>query len=888
MPDTPAERAILDRRQALQAVSRSLSAALDGDPAGWERANAAGALDTDYLEALRAAASDGGLSGIRRERRRRLAEIAARDAAGESDLVDVGKALSLLADACITVMMENLTRPKPQSFTVIAMGKLGGNELNYSSDIDLMFVAENEVDDATRFAGDLVTALSEFTPDGQAYRVDLNLRPEGRSGALVRTLDGYLEYYRRWAKQWEFQALIKARACAGDRSLGDRFVEMTRPFVFDVEVDTERVAEIRKMKERVESHAAQTARKVRSHESNDVKLGPGGIRDIEFSVQLFQLVHGGNDPTVRSGNTLEALAALVDGGYVAEEDGAGLEVAYRWLRNVEHRLQLWQERQTHHLPEDPDALGRLARSMGFNDSPSMGAAERFELAHRSVLADVRGRFEKLFYRPMVESLAEAPGPRLSEAALKERLAVLGFRDVDKAARNLQGLVSGSSRRAKLLRVLTVPLLRSLAETPQPDQGLLSFVRLGEALQDRLDVLGSLRDNPPAIESLARVLGSGRVLGDVLVHVPDEVATLATPPGGPQKDREALVRAAIGSLGWRGPEGKLDGLRRFKRKEMVRIAIADVVGASDANEVGEALAELGDACLEAAVTDRPLPFAVVAMGKLGGRELNYPSDLDVMFVFDGDPAVGESVAEELMRSIGEITPEGQTFRIDAGLRPEGRSGPLARSLEAYLDYYERWASPWEHQALIKARVAAGDSVLGHQLVDRTRVFAFPERLSQAAVAEIRHLKARMEKERIPKGTDPRRNLKLGPGGMSDIEFAAQMLQQQHAHHLAFMQVPGTRAAIDGARIAEVISDDDARNLIEAYTFLSKLRNRLYFIAGRPIDALPAKPEELEALGISMGFTEAPRQELEDSFLKMTRRSRIVCERVVYGGRGAAKT
>lgn len=885
MADLSPERALNVRVEALRAVSRSLTAVIEGDPAAMDLLGSEGSLDPDIEPRLRDAASAAGWPGLRRERRRRVAEIAARDGAGELDLVAVGRALSALADAYIAVAMDNLGTPPPEDFAVIAMGKLGGNELNYSSDIDLMFVAEGDLDEATRFAGELVNALTEFTPEGQAYRVDLNLRPEGRSGALVRSLDGYLEYYRRWAKQWEFQALIKARACAGDRLLGDRFVEVTRPFVFDTDIDTERVAEIRKMKERVESHAAHSARKLRSHEGNDVKLGPGGIRDIEFSVQLLQLVHGGNDPSVRSGNTLEALSALVDGGYVAEEDAAGLEVAYRWLRNVEHRLQLWQERQTHHLPDDAGSLARLARSMGFSDTPSMGAAERFQQTHRGVLADVRGRFEKLFYRPMVESLADAPGPRLSEEGLKQRLRVLGFRDVDKAARNLQSLVGGSSRRAKLLRVLSAPMLRSLAETPQPDRGLLSFLRLGEALQDRLDVLGSLRDNPPAIGALAKVLGSGRVLGDLLIHVPDEIQAIASGETA-AKDREALVRAAIGSLGWRGPEGKLAGLRRFKRKEMLRIAIGDVAGSLETDQVGSSLTDLAEACLEAALSEVDVPFAVIAMGKLGGRELNYPSDLDVMFVFDGDPAAGEGVAEALMHSIGEVTPEGQTFRIDAGLRPEGRSGPLARSLDSYLDYYEKWANPWEHQALIKARFGAGDHALGEALVSRTRHLAFPERLSQAAIAEIRHLKVRMEKERIPRGTDPRRNLKLGPGGMSDIEFAAQMLQLRHAHHLAFLQVPGTTAAIDGARVAEVISEDDARHLIDAYSFLSRLRNRLFFIAGRPVDALPTKPEELEALGISLGFTDQPRQELEEAFLKMTRRSRIVCERVVFGGRGKA--
>ncbi len=877
LPSTPPER----RHAAIEGASRSLSAFLAADPEAQKLIDGEGSLPADYTSTLRAAVKKGALPELRLEKRRRLLEIAARDLAGEIELETVGARLSSLADATIATSME-LLGEAPDGFTVISMGKLGGRELNYSSDIDLMFVAEGDPQTSTRFATALVHALTEFTPEGQAYRVDLNLRPEGRSGALVRSLEGYLEYYRRWAKTWEYQALIKARPSAGDPAIGERFLEEIQGFVYPTEIDEGRIAETRRMKERVESHAQASARRVRSAESNDVKLGPGGIRDIEFSVQLLQLVHGGNDPRVRGGNTLDTLRALDSGGYIAEEDSAGLGVAYRWLRNVEHRLQLWQERQTHLLPTDDDALNRLARTLGFADAPAASAGTRFLETHNGVLGDVRGRFEKLFYRPMVESLAEAGGHRLSRDALKERLRILGFRDVERSSKTLEGLVAGSSRRAKLMRVLTPAMLRFLAASPQPDQGLFSFLKLGELLQNRLDILGALRDNPPALALLAKLLGSGRFVGEVLANVPEEIATIAENRGPRDKDRSQLVREALASLEWRGPDRRLEGLRRFKRRETVRIVVSDVAGDIDADQVGASLADLAEACLEAALQDSPIPFAVIGMGKLGGRELNYASDIDVMFVFDGDPHVGEKVAEGLLEAIGSVTPEGQAFKIDAGLRPEGKSGPLARSLDAYLEYYERWGQHWEHQALIKARFVAGDEELGSKLIEVTRPLAFPERLTPAAVAEMRHLKARMEKERIPRGTDPRRNMKLGPGGMSDIEFAAQTFQLGHARHLPFMQVPGTVLAIDGARVAELLSEDDARRLTDAYLFLARLRNRLFFIHGRPVDSLPAKPEELEALGISLGFEEQPRQELEDAYLKVTRRSRLVCEKVVFGG------
>jgi glutamate-ammonia-ligase adenylyltransferase len=861
-------------------ASRSLAALIEQDPDA-----EAALLDEDplpdrtrYLDLMTEAIGDG-FAGVRRKKRLLLLGIAARDLTGQIELEEVGRALADLADACLDVSLRLVTDGSP--LAVIAMGKLGGRELNYSSDIDLMFVSTGE-GASTRVAEQLVKELGAFAPEGQAYRIDLNLRPEGRSGALVRSADGYLEYYRRWAKQWEYQALLKARVAAGDIRLGEEVVAGTREFVFPTEVSEARVAEIRKMKERVEEHAARTARRSKTTEQNDVKLGPGGIRDIEFSVQLMQLVHGSDDDSVRDAGTLRALASLVDGGYIAEDDGAGLGVAYRWLRTVEHRLQLWQERQVHHLPDDEPSLSRLARVMGFKDSPAASAADRFMTAHRAVLADVRGRFEKLFYRPMIESLAEGTGARLSPEALSDRLRVLGFRDVERAARTLEGLVAGTSRRTKVLRVLTPPLLRWLAASPTPDEGLFAFLKLGEALQGRLDALGGFRDNPPGLELLAKVLGSGRLLGEVLGHVPDELTTIADPGRSSlRKGRERLVHEAQASLDWRGAENLLEGLRRFKRRELMRIAIADVAGESDVETVGAELADLAEACLEAALEGTSIPFAVIGMGKLGGRELSYSSDIDVMFVHDGDPKEAEKQAEDLVKAIGDVTPEGQAFHIDLGLRPEGKSGSLARSIESYSEYYSRWAKPWEFQALTKAAFAAGSEDVADRFLREFRQLAFPDRLPPGWLAEIRHLKARMERERIPRGTDPRRHIKLGPGGMSDIEFAVQVLQLQHGAEHPSLQMTGTLGAIAAAADADLIEGEDALRLQEAYRFLATLRNRMFFLYGRPHDALPAKPEDLEALGIAMGETDQPRQELEEDYRRITRRARKVAERLIYG-------
>ena len=876
-----------ERLARLRAGSRTLSEFVERD----ERAAALATSDErlpppdEYKVAMAAALDEAGFAGLRLEKRRRLLQIAALDLAGEIGMEEVGAALADLAGACLNAGLA--AAGAPNDLCVIGMGKLGGRELNYASDIDVMFVTRGDPSAATKAAGELLRALGEFSPEGQAFRIDVDLRPEGRSGALVRSLDGFFEYYRRWAHDWEHQALIKARPVAGDMELGREFGVGVRPLVYPPEVSPERVAAVRAMKERVESHAAQTARRKRSEAHEDVKLGPGGIRDIEFSVQLFQLVHGGSDPNVRSENTLETLSALVEGGYVADQDGAGLAVAYKWLRTVEHRLQLWQERQVHRLPSSVDERARIARTLGFKDAPAASAVERFDDRHRAVLADVRGRFEKLFYRPMIESLAGVGAHRLSDEALIERLRVLGFRDVRRAARTLASLVAGTSRRAKALRVLTPAMLRWLASSPLPDEGLFSFLRLGESMGDRIDSLSALRDNPPGLALLAKVLGSGRLLGDVLIHVPEEIALIAEGPGGSKNrttsthDRDRLIHEARSTLSWRNPDQRVAGLRRFKRRGMLEVALDDIAGEADTESVGVRLSYIADACLQTAVEEVGFPLAVIGMGKLGGRELNYASDVDVMFVHTGDPQAAEHAAESMLKIIGAVTPEGQAFDIDASIRPEGKSGLLARSIEYCVEYYERWAQTWEHQALIKARVAAGDSEVGSRFVAETRRHAFPEVVAPEALLDIRHLKARMERERIPRGTDPRRNFKLGPGGLSDIEFAVQVLQMQHGASVDAIRIGGTLDALAAARGAGLVDDEAAHVLRESYVFLSRLRNRLYLMVGRPVDALPLQPERIEALGIAVGYTDQPRQELEEEYMRLTRRTRRIAEPLIFG-------
>ncbi|MDQ3659989.1 MAG: bifunctional [glutamine synthetase] adenylyltransferase/[glutamine synthetase]-adenylyl-L-tyrosine phosphorylase [Actinomycetota bacterium] len=870
----------------MRAASRSLTTLLDSLPRARDYLRDDRHLDHDSMKAEIAAAFEaGGMEFVRVERHLLLLAIAGADLAGELQLEQVGMALAALADACIAAAL--LEAQAPISLSVIAMGKLGARELNYVSDIDVMFVSEGDPQRAASAAAKTIEALSAVTPQGRAYLVDVNLRPEGRSGALARTLESYLEYYHRWAQPWEFQALIKARSAGGNHAVGQTLVNETRALVYPPSIPLERIAAVRSIKERVESQARRARARGRNSRSfdeklADVKLGWGGIRDIEFCVQLLQLVHGGLDESVRCAATLDAARALAAGGYLAEEDEAGLSVAYRWLRAVEHRLQLRDERRVVRLPRMEREKASLARAMGYEDSPTSWAYERFEAAHHRVLLDVRSRFEKLFYRPMIESLSEPGTGRLSPAALSERLRLLGFRDTKRAAQILHGLVSGTSRKSRLFRVLAPPFMRSLASTPLPDVGLLSFLSLGEALGERLDVLGALRDNPPGLHLLAHVLGNGRVAGEMLGHVPEQLALIANqkitlPSGG----RDQLIKEAKASLSWREPERRWDGLRRYKRRRVLEVMVGDIIGEADARTTGSALTDVAEACIAAALPNEGPALCVIGMGKLGGRELGYSSDIDVMFVHSGDAREAESLAERLLAVLGEVTAEGRVFAVDAGLRPEGKAGPLTRSLPSFEKYYERWAKPWEFLALVKARYVAGNRGLAEGFLQLISAYAFPPRLEDRSLDEIRHLKARMERERIPRGTSARLNLKFGPGGMTDVEFACQMVQITHGHDHPELRVTSTGEALGAASRANLIPEDSARRLREAYEFLYRLRNRGFLLSGRNRDALPTKPEELDALGVAMGFEDQPRQRLEEHYLRLTRRASKVAEPLIYG-------
>jgi glutamate-ammonia-ligase adenylyltransferase len=881
------DRTVRDALIAVACASRSLSTALAHDPGMVAPLRDGHELATERtVDGFRRSIDAAGITDpdeLRIWKRRELLRIAARDLLRVADLPAVGRELAALAEVCLQEALR-LVEAEVE-LAVVAMGKLGGRELNYASDVDVLFVHGDDDPTAVDHAARRVLAvMAEPSPAGIVFRTDADLRPEGRSGPLARSLESYAAWYERWAQAWEFQALIKARPVAGDAALGARFMELVAPHVWPDVLGPDAVRSVRAMKVRSEGETHK-----RGLDDRELKRGRGGIRDIEFAVQLLQLVHGRHDPSIRSGNTLEALGQLVDAGYVDQADAAPFDAAYRFLRTVEHRLQLWDEQQTHTLPADLDGRTRLARVLGYRDSREASAVEQLDAAHRSHQAHVRTTHEKLFFGPLLEALSGRPGPLTADAA-EERLRAFGFLDLRATRAALEELTSGFSRTSRLMDQLLPLLLEWCSESPDPDLALLQLRRLAEGPARSSNLAMVFRDVPGAAERTCRILGSSRLLGDALRRQPEFVKTLGDDAAlARPKPRAQFVEQAIAAVRWRSDDvdARRSGLRRFKRRELLRVASRDLLDVADLVETGRDLSTLADACLEAALVglDPQVPFAVIGMGRFGGRDLSYASDLDVLFVYDGDGPdafhEAERVAEELLTEIGERTPEGQTFAIDATLRPEGKQGALTRSLEGYRSYWERYGLTWEFQSLVKARPVAGDRGLAERFVALAEPFVYRDRFPDEDVREVRRMKVRIEQERIPPGEDPQFHLKLGRGSLSDVEFTVQLLQLQHGAEHASVRTPETMTALEALEVVGLLAPDDAEALRESFWFCSAARNARYLVTGSERESLPTDLNEAEHLARLLGYLERPQTTLRDDYRRVTRRARQVVERVFYG-------
>ena len=875
---------------------------------------AAVGADPDAAEPVATVAGPAGVDAMRRAYRRRLQRIAATDLTCGEPLTRLPGVAAALADLAAAALEAGLALARAElddhgagvRFAVIGMGKAGGRELNYVSDVDVVYVAEpvEGADEATALAAGtrLATALARACggPSGEPalWPVDAALRPEGKDGPLVRTLDSHRSYYERWAKTWEFQALLKARPLAGDRALGQAYVELTNPMVWQAVRRENFVADSQAMRRRVERHLPT------AEADRQIKLGVGGLRDVEFTVQLLQLVHGRADPEIRSGNTLTALAALSAGGYVGREHAGQLAVCYRFLRAIEHRVQLYRLRRTHLMPTAEADLRRLARSVGMRSEGAEGLLERW----RQVRRDVRRLHEELFYRPLLPATAQLSAAEVSLApeSARERLAAIGYRDPAGAVRHIAALTEGVSRRASIQRQLLPVMLGWFADGPDPDGGLLAFRRLSEALGGTHWYLKLLRDSGTAAERLARALSTSRYVADALARSPESVVWLDDDAELEPRSQDRLAAEADALLTRATePVPAVTALRALRRRELARTAAADVLGVVTGTRASRSLTATADVLLAGALRvaaweERlarhmdadPTLLLVVAMGRLGGREMGYASDADVLFVHDPVPGADPVLAQEFatgvatrVRSLlGSVGPE-PALEVDADLRPEGRNGPLARSFDSYAEYYARWSLVWESQALLRARPVAGDPALGERFVALVDPLRYPAAgLDPAGVREVRRIKARVEAERLPRGVDPTRHLKLGRGGIADVEWTAQLLQLQHAHAVPGLRTTSTLDALAAATEAGLVAADDAAVLVEAWDLASRLRDALVLWTGRTggahADVLPHDRQVVAGLAATVGYPSGSGQDLEDAWLRASRRARAVVEQVFY--------
>ncbi|KXK61936.1 glutamine-synthetase adenylyltransferase [Micromonospora rosaria] len=853
------------------------------------------------------------IAALRTAYRLALLRIAAADLTGGRGLEQTMAALSALADATLAAAYEIAVDELPEGtprprLAVVAMGKCGGDELNYVSDVDVIFVA---ADDADLTAGTTVATRLIHICGLVAWPVDAALRPEGNRGPLVRTLASHLAYYQRWARTWEFQALLKARPAAGDLALAREWLDALAPLVWRAAERPEAVEDVRSMRKKIIENIPP------GEQEREIKRGPGGLRDIEFAVQLLQLVHGRGDEKLRVTGTVPALRALVGGGYVGRADGEGLLRGYRFLRTVEHRLQLQGLRRTHTVPTDPAGLRWLAAALDYTATGGRSAVEAFRADWVAHATEVRRLHAKLLYRPLLEAVARVPadGLRLTPEAARTRLEVLGFADPAGALRHLERLTGGVSRTAAIQRTLLPVLLGEFADAPEPDRGLLNYRQVSDKLGSTPWYLRLLRDSGPVARRLARVLSLSRYATDLLSREPEALRLLAEESELAPRTREALCDGFVAAAARHtDPVQATHAVRALRRRELVRLACADVLSRADGIAprpprsegaarrpaaladivtAGSALAAVTDATLTAALriarAAQPGPpglrFAVIGMGRLGGYESNYLSDADVLFVYDPPEGVAEStasaaahaIAEELRRLLSMPAPD-PALGVDADLRPEGRQGPLVRSLAAYSSYYSRWSKTWEAQALLRARFVCGDADLGtefEQMVDPVR---YPDRgLTREQVTEIRRIKARVEHERLPRGADPATHTKLGRGGLADVEWAVQLLQLRHAGADPALRGTRTLDALGAARDAGLVDEADAEAMAAGWTMAAQVRNALMLVRGRAGDQLPRHGVELAGVTRVLGRDDPG--EFLDEYLRTARRCRTAMQRVM---------
>lgn len=869
-----------------------------------------------------------------------ILRIAARDLCGFAPLTEVMEELSHLAAVSLQIALENCQQllelehgtpltmeGRPAAMTIIGMGKLGGRELNFSSDIDIIYFYETDqgetsgIDDDKggrkgvlplhtffcKLAEMISKALNQVTEDGFVFRVDLGLRPEGMSGEMAVSLQFAESYYESWGQSWERAALLKARPVAGSLKLGEQLLASLTPFVYRKYLDYTLIEDMKLMKQKIDSSLARK----REGEQN-LKLGRGGIREIEFFIQALQLVYAGKNPGLRERNSLKALNLLANAGLITEKDRQQLADAYCFLRTVEHRIQVVQERQTHSLPIKAEELAALARRCGFLREQGTDRFMELLEKHRQQVSAI---YAGIFYeQEQADSSQISPeifyllDPKAEPDLAKDMLAERGIEDVDAGFDNLTMLRGGalkrktSSRVRRIITRISPFMLESLLESPDPDMALASSERFFAAVLGRVATFALLAENPEPLKLLATLFGTSQFLSKILISHPELLEAMVARSYLSTVKQKKIMQAELGALLTQAEdfESRLDVLRRYRNEEFLRIGMNDIHGQLKQGSIAQQLTSLAETSLAAAYEiakdelarfgspcyqedgeNRAAGMAIIAMGKLGGRELNYHSDLDIIFVYDkqgltsGNKQITNheyfaKLAQKLILVLSTLTREGYAYKLDTRLRPSGNAGPLVTSLESFAAYHQNDAQIWERQALSKARVVLGSRELVRQVEDVITLTVYGAGLDHGGRQEIHRLRMRMEHE-IAHERAGTFNIKTGRGGMVDVEFIAQYLQLSHGYQHKTLRLTRTVDLIAEAARLGLLAKADAEQLVNGYKFLRKLENRLRLIHDHSINDLADDQRYLDKLARRLGYNPKlrhPGKELMDDYIKTT--------------------
>jgi glutamate-ammonia-ligase adenylyltransferase len=858
---------------------------------------------------------------LRRWKAREMLRIGVRDLIGLADMPSTAREFSNLADSCVQKSYEIALSTHQTSsvlpFAVIAMGKLGGQELNYSSDVDLMFVhgdaLPHEVVLATgrrmdplsylnRLAETLIKTLAEETAGGHVFRVDMRLRPEGRFGPLTRSLAGFAAYYESWAENWERQALLKARFIAGDHALGQAFMAMVTPFVYRRYVTQSFLDEVRANKRRIEQKCA-----LEGQTESNIKTGYGGIRDIEFIVQRLQLQYGGAQPRLRAAGTLPALQRLRHAGLLTDRQAHDLSDDYQFLRTLEHRLQLLQGFQTQTLPpaEDVQERARLARRMGFANASEFNA----ELQQRR--DRVHNYLQHLFYLNNADNTNRSRSSDLdsnwvdldelldnidAQAArqrLSERLEQAGFRNLPAALNALQLPMRGNEFGEMPpdtpieFKAIAPRLLDLALRAADPDAALAGVEALALAVPNRAQLYASLDDSPEMLARLVTLAGASPPSIRRLCRHLEWLETLFNTEevSQTQTDLTQELLARLGAAG--GYEAQLDTTARFQQREMLRIGAQDIWEEIDVIGAMNALTDLAAAVLqallhigaEALIAAHPDPdfaratlerVAILGLGKLGGRELGYASDWDVIFVYDEPHArrtaarsaerfvLAEALVTRVTNAGKAMAPRGAQLELDLRLRPWGRKGALIHTLRGLAAYHRTAGETWERQAAVKARFVAGNPAVGRRAERILYAVSYGRGITPEEDAAVQAMKGRIEHERLkPEERDA--DLKLGWGGLSDVEWIAQRLQLLNGPQFPTLRQPSTLSALSALAAARLLDNAEADALTDAYLLLTRVRNAIWLQNNAGQDRFPADPARARALARQLGYLDTPRSD-----------------------------